>query len=237
MPCIGLEGERFASLRLLRATKNRFGSTEEVGVLEMGELGLSALGDPARAFLDRARRERLGQRRRADPRRLAAAHGRGPGPDRLDRLRHAPPDRQRDRPEPAGPARRRPRPAGRHRPGQPRRLRQPGRRPGPRRAGPRPAGRACPGQLVPGSSGSPGHRRDRRGRPARRAALGCAAWSGACARPLGSASIGRSCPGRAGPARSRRSTAWRSLPWPPCARLSSAPSPDDSSRTIAGRRC
>jgi DNA repair protein RadA/Sms len=48
---IGLEGERFASLRLLRATKNRFGSTEEVGVLEMGELGLSALGDPARAFL------------------------------------------------------------------------------------------------------------------------------------------------------------------------------------------
>jgi DNA repair protein RadA/Sms len=48
---IGLEGERFATLRLLRATKNRFGSTEEVGVLEMGELGLSALGDPARAFL------------------------------------------------------------------------------------------------------------------------------------------------------------------------------------------
>jgi DNA repair protein RadA/Sms len=48
---IGLEGERFATLRLLRATKNRFGSTEEVGVLEMGEHGLSALGDPARAFL------------------------------------------------------------------------------------------------------------------------------------------------------------------------------------------
>ncbi len=48
---IGLEGERFAALRLLRATKNRFGSTEEVGVLEMGEAGLTALGDPARAFL------------------------------------------------------------------------------------------------------------------------------------------------------------------------------------------
>lgn len=48
---IGLEGERFSALRLLRATKNRFGSTEEVGVLEMGERGLSALGDPARAFL------------------------------------------------------------------------------------------------------------------------------------------------------------------------------------------
>src|SRR5579862_6867295 len=48
---IGLEGERYASLRLLRSTKNRFGSTEEVGVLEMGERGLTALSDPARAFL------------------------------------------------------------------------------------------------------------------------------------------------------------------------------------------
>jgi DNA repair protein RadA/Sms len=48
---IGLEGERYATLRLLRSTKNRFGSTEEVGVLEMGERGLSALSDPARAFL------------------------------------------------------------------------------------------------------------------------------------------------------------------------------------------
>src|SRR5450432_1451010 len=48
---ISLEGERYATLRLLRSTKNRFGSTEEVGVLEMGELGLSALSDPARAFI------------------------------------------------------------------------------------------------------------------------------------------------------------------------------------------
>ena len=48
---LGLEGERYAALRLLRASKNRFGSTEEVGVFEMGELGLSELADPARAFL------------------------------------------------------------------------------------------------------------------------------------------------------------------------------------------
>ena len=46
-----LDGERYSSLRLLRATKNRFGSTEEVGVFEMGELGLIELTDPARAFL------------------------------------------------------------------------------------------------------------------------------------------------------------------------------------------
>ena len=32
---LALEGERYASLRLLRAAKNRFGSTEEVGVFEM----------------------------------------------------------------------------------------------------------------------------------------------------------------------------------------------------------
>jgi DNA repair protein RadA/Sms len=48
---LGLEGERYAALRLLRASKNRFGSTEEVGVFEMGELGLAEVADPARAFL------------------------------------------------------------------------------------------------------------------------------------------------------------------------------------------
>ena len=48
---IGLEGERYAALRLLRATKNRFGSTDEVGVFEMAETGLLEVADPARAFL------------------------------------------------------------------------------------------------------------------------------------------------------------------------------------------
>jgi DNA repair protein RadA/Sms len=48
---LSLEGERYAALRLLRASKNRFGSTEEVGVFEMGELGLAEVADPARAFL------------------------------------------------------------------------------------------------------------------------------------------------------------------------------------------
>ena len=46
-----LEGERFAAIRLLRASKNRFGSTEEVGVFEMGDGGLREVADPARAFL------------------------------------------------------------------------------------------------------------------------------------------------------------------------------------------
>ncbi len=48
---VNLEGERFAALRLLRASKNRFGSTEEIGVFEMAEGGLVEVADPARAFL------------------------------------------------------------------------------------------------------------------------------------------------------------------------------------------
>lgn len=46
-----LEGERSSGMRVLRATKNRFGSTEEVGVFAMGEDGLHEVRDPARAFL------------------------------------------------------------------------------------------------------------------------------------------------------------------------------------------
>jgi DNA repair protein RadA/Sms len=48
---VSLEGERFAALRLLRATKNRFGSTDEIGVFEMDDRGLVEVADPARAFL------------------------------------------------------------------------------------------------------------------------------------------------------------------------------------------
>ena len=47
-----LEGERFSGLRLLRASKNRFGSTEEVGVFEMAAQGLIELADPAAAFIE-----------------------------------------------------------------------------------------------------------------------------------------------------------------------------------------
>jgi DNA repair protein RadA/Sms len=48
---IELSGDRAGTLRLLRATKNRFGSTEEIGVLELDETGLIEVPDPARAFL------------------------------------------------------------------------------------------------------------------------------------------------------------------------------------------
>jgi DNA repair protein RadA/Sms len=48
---VNLEGERYATLRLLRTTKNRYGSTDEVGVFEMAEGGLLEVADPARAFI------------------------------------------------------------------------------------------------------------------------------------------------------------------------------------------
>jgi DNA repair protein RadA/Sms len=48
---IDLGGERGGVMRLVRATKNRFGSTDELGVLEMGETGLREVADPGRAFL------------------------------------------------------------------------------------------------------------------------------------------------------------------------------------------
>jgi DNA repair protein RadA/Sms len=47
-----LEGERFSGLRLLRSAKNRFGSTEEVGVFEMASQGLIEVADPGGAFLE-----------------------------------------------------------------------------------------------------------------------------------------------------------------------------------------
>ena len=45
------EGERFHAYRILRAVKNRFGSTNEVGVFEMGERGLLEVPNPSEAFL------------------------------------------------------------------------------------------------------------------------------------------------------------------------------------------
>ncbi len=49
---IYLEGERLGSTRLLRAAKNRFGSTDEVGVLEMRGDGLTEVEDASRFFLE-----------------------------------------------------------------------------------------------------------------------------------------------------------------------------------------
>jgi len=47
------EGDRFQSFRVLRALKNRFGSTNEVGVFEMTGDGMSEVEDPSAFFLSR----------------------------------------------------------------------------------------------------------------------------------------------------------------------------------------
>ena len=46
-----LEGEPFSSYRLLRCVKNRFGSTNEIGVFEMKEKGLLEITNPSQIFL------------------------------------------------------------------------------------------------------------------------------------------------------------------------------------------
>ncbi|MEM8545551.1 MAG: DNA repair protein RadA [Cyanobacteria bacterium P01_H01_bin.119] len=45
------EGDRFASHRLLRSVKNRFGATHELGVFEMVDRGLEEVSNPSALFL------------------------------------------------------------------------------------------------------------------------------------------------------------------------------------------
>jgi DNA repair protein RadA/Sms len=45
------EGEPFSSYRVLRSVKNRFGSTNEVGIFEMGDSGLIEVDNPSQVFL------------------------------------------------------------------------------------------------------------------------------------------------------------------------------------------
>ena len=46
------EGERHHTFRILRAVKNRFGSTNEIGVFEMKEEGLDEVLNPSEIFLE-----------------------------------------------------------------------------------------------------------------------------------------------------------------------------------------
>ncbi len=46
------EGDRHASYRILRGVKNRFGSTNEIGVFEMRDIGLSEVKNPSAVMLD-----------------------------------------------------------------------------------------------------------------------------------------------------------------------------------------
>jgi DNA repair protein RadA/Sms len=48
---LSFEGDDLRAHRVLRATKNRFGSTNETGVFEMGASGLESVDDPTRLYL------------------------------------------------------------------------------------------------------------------------------------------------------------------------------------------
>ena len=45
------EGDRYASHRLLRSVKNRFGATHEIGIFEMVERGLEEVSNPSELFI------------------------------------------------------------------------------------------------------------------------------------------------------------------------------------------
>lgn len=57
---IQFEGEHHHSFRILRAQKNRFGSTNEIGVFEMHEDGLIEVKNPSKLFLSERERKTSG---------------------------------------------------------------------------------------------------------------------------------------------------------------------------------
>jgi DNA repair protein RadA/Sms len=54
------EGELFSSYRVLRSAKNRFGSTNEVGIFEMSDSGLLEVSNPSEVFLSAHKDEATG---------------------------------------------------------------------------------------------------------------------------------------------------------------------------------
>lgn len=55
-----LSGERSGELRLLRAIKNRFGATDEVGVFRVNEYGLAEVTNPSEIFLEQSQKKMPG---------------------------------------------------------------------------------------------------------------------------------------------------------------------------------
>jgi DNA repair protein RadA/Sms len=54
------EGEPFSSYRVLRSAKNRFGSTNEVGIFEMSDRGLIEVDNPSQVFLSAYKDQTMG---------------------------------------------------------------------------------------------------------------------------------------------------------------------------------
>ena len=94
------EGDRYHEHRVLRAAKNRFGSTNELAVFEMTGTGLVGVPEPSELF-GRSVDGEVGAAVALRARGLAAAAARDPGPCRADRPGDAAARRHRRRPEAA----------------------------------------------------------------------------------------------------------------------------------------
>ena len=55
-----LEGERYQNFRIIRGLKNRFGSTNEISIMEMHEEGLREIENPSAIFLDGRKSNAIG---------------------------------------------------------------------------------------------------------------------------------------------------------------------------------
>ena len=188
------EGDRHSALRLVRATKNRYGAVDEVGCFEMREDGIVGLSDPSGLFLSDRDGRRPRHLRDRDRRGPPPAGHRGPGAgDPGDARRDAAAGGERPRLRARRDAGRRAdaaRQARSRRPGGVRRDRRRHRR---ARTGGGPRHRAGP--RVGGARGRhPGDGlRDRRGVAVRATCGGCLPSLAASPRPPGSASEPRWC--------------------------------------------
>ena len=55
-----LEGDRYQNFRILRSQKNRFGSTNEIGIFEMNENGMVEVANPSAHFLEGRKESPIG---------------------------------------------------------------------------------------------------------------------------------------------------------------------------------
>ena len=55
-----LEGDKYAQFRILHVNKNRFGSTNEIGVFEMSNEGMTEVTNPSKAFLEGRKKDAVG---------------------------------------------------------------------------------------------------------------------------------------------------------------------------------
>ena len=87
------EGDRGHQFRILRAVKNRFGATDEIGVFEMTERGLAEVPNPSALFLAERRGNVAGSAVFAGLEGHPAGAGRSAGAARAQSGRHAAPRR------------------------------------------------------------------------------------------------------------------------------------------------